>query len=97
MNKNKIAIYTPVKDELYLKEWILYYKKLKIDLFIIADDFSKIPVENYFKELNISNYEIIKHIEPNWNEKTLERNTKGSYLRTKIYNEHIIPICKKII
>lgn len=53
------AVVTPVKDEDRLKEWILYYTKLQVDLFIIFDDYSKIPVKTYFEELNIDNYEII--------------------------------------
>ena len=47
----KLAIYSPVKDEIRLKEWITYYKKLGIDLFIIMDDYSKISPKTYFEEL----------------------------------------------
>ena len=95
MIKYKLALYSPVKDEIRLKEWILYYKKLEIDLFIILDDFSEISPKVYFEELNMNNYEIIKKDKPNWDYKTLKRNVAGSYTRTKIFDDHIIPICKK--
>lgn len=95
MKKYKLALYSPVKDEIKLKEWILYYKKLEIDLFIINDDFSEISPKVYFEELNIINYKIIKAKKPNWNYKTLKRNVIGSYARTKIFDDYIIPICKK--
>jgi len=95
MKKYKLAIYSPVKDETRLKEWILYYKKLEIDLFIILDDFSKISPKVYFEELNMTNYVIVKGDKPNWDYKTLKRNVEGSYSRTKVFDNHIIPICKK--
>ena len=50
---SKWAVVSPVKDEIRLKEWILYYTKLQVDLFIIIDDYSTIPVKTYFDELNI--------------------------------------------
>lgn len=43
----------------------------------------------------MTNYEIIKVDKPNWNYKTFKRNYPGSYFRTKIFNDHIIPLCKK--
>ena len=95
MIKYKLALYSPVKDETRLNEWILYYKKLGINLFIILDDFSEISPKVYFEELNMTNYVIIKADKPNWDYKTLRRNVSGSYIRTKIFDDHIIPICKK--
>lgn len=95
IKKYKIAIYSPIKDELKLKEWITYYDNLKIDLFILLDDFSEIPVENYFKELNMSNYEIINHNEPNWDYKKLTNVNTGSFTRIGSINEYVIPLCKK--
>lgn len=92
---NKIAIYSPVRNETRLKEWIKYYDNLKIDLFILLDDFSEVPVENYFKELDNINYEIIRHNEQNWNNETLQNNTKGSYARTQAITDYVLPICKK--
>lgn len=95
MRKYKLALYSPVKDETRLKEWILYYKKLGIDLFIIMDDYSKISPKTYFEDLNMNNYEIIKANKSNWDYKTLKRNYEGSYCRTQIFNDHIIHLCKK--
>ena len=95
MKKYKLAIYSPVKDETRLKEWILYYKKLEINLFIILDDFSKISPKVYFEELNMTNYVIVKGDKPNWDYETLKRNVVGSYVRTKVFDDYIIPICKK--
>ena len=95
MKKYKLAIYSPVKDETRLKEWIFYYKKLEIDLFIILHDLSKISPKVYFKELNITNYVIIKKDKPNWDYKTLKRNVIRSYSRTTIFDDHIITLCKE--
>ena len=92
--KFKLALYSPVKNEKRLKEWIIYYKNLEIDLFIIKDDFSEISPKVYFEELNITNYEIIEGCEPYWNSITLRSSVK-SYARTKIFDDHIIPLCKK--
>jgi len=89
------AVYTPVKDELRLKEWITYYTNMGVDLFIVLDDFSKIPVESYFEELGVLNYEIIHPATPNWNYSTLTQSTQGSYSRTLAITEHVLPICKK--
>ena len=93
--KSRFAIYSPIKDEPFLKEWILYYNKLGVDLFIILDDYSKIPVKTCFDELNLKNYEIIIHDKPNWDYDKMRRNFKGSYTRTKVFDDHILSICKK--
>jgi hypothetical protein len=86
MKNYKLAIYAPIKDELTLKEWILYYTKLNIDLFIIRDNNSAIPVITYFNELNIKNVEIL------WDDYEV---SNGDWERVNIINEHILPICKK--
>jgi hypothetical protein len=93
--KSRFALYGPIKDEPFLKEWILYYKKLGVDLFIILDDYSKTTVKNCFDELNIKNYEIIIHDKSNWDYDKMCRNFKDSYTRTKVFEDHILPICKK--
>lgn len=77
------AVVTPVKDELRLKEWILYYKKLQVDMFIIFDDYSKIPVKTYFEELNINNYEIIIPDKPH------------ICMRGNAIKNNVLPVCKK--
>lgn len=96
-HKYRFAIFSPVKDEIRLKEWILYYTKLGVDLFIIGDDYSKIPVKTYFEELKIdkNNYEIFTHEKENINYEKLDRNYKGSYYRTDAVQEKIVPLCKK--
>ena len=91
----RTAIYSPVKDEIRLKEWIIYYKKLGIDLFIINDDFSEISPITYFEELNVNNYEIIKIDKPFWDYNTFKPTYKGIYCTTEIFDDHIIPLCKK--
>ena len=89
---SKWAVVSPVKDEIRLKEWILYYTKLQVDLFIIIDDYSTIPVKTYFDELNINNYEIIILNEPTLNSDTLliSWNT-----RTSAIKDNVLPICNK--
>lgn len=95
MKKYKLALYSPIKNEIRLKEWILYYEKLKIDLFIILDDFSEISPKTYFEELNMNNYEIIKKDKPYWDPITLTLKEVGFYMNKKIFDDHIIPLCKK--
>lgn len=92
--KYKIAIYAPIKDEILLKEWIEYYNKLKISLFVIMDDFSEIPVENYFKELNIKNYKIFRQNESSWDYNLCKRKI-GLYFREKSINDNLLPICNE--
>ena len=81
------AVVTPVKDELRLKEWILYYKKLQVDMFIIFDDYSKIPVKTYFEELSIDNYEIIILDKPIISDYTCMR---GDAIKI-----NVLPLCNK--
>jgi len=83
--KYKLAICTPIKDELRLEEWLSYYLKMNIDLFILRDNNSKIPVEQYCKELNINNVEII------WDDVI----DNAQYGRIDIIHEHILPLCNK--
>lgn len=87
----KWAVVTPVNDELRLKEWILYYKKLQVDMFIIIDDYSKIPVKTYFEELNIDNYEIIMsdHI------CMTGYATRGHAMRGDAIKNNVLPVCNK--
>ena len=89
---SKWAVVSPIKDEIRLKEWILYYTKLQVDLFIIIDDYSIIPVKTYFDELNINNYEIIIFNKPMYNSKTYYM---SSNIRTSVIKDNVLPICNK--
>mgnify|MGYP005650352437 FL=1 len=84
MENYKLAIFTPIKDELRLKEWLSYYSKMNIDLFILRDNNSKIPVEQYCKELNIKNVEIL------WDDRKSD-----SYIENNKIKENIVPLCNK--
>ena len=87
-----MEFFSTIKNEYRFKEWILYYKKMGIEYFIIYDDYSENNIEDYFNELKIKNYYIYKHNNPILEKEKLNN---ISYARTDFIKEKLINICNK--
>ena len=92
MNKYKVAIHTPVKNEHCLKEWILHYKNLGFNYFIIFDDKSDIPVETYFKNINVD-FTILRDEQPVFDISFVKKNR--SFSRKELLEDKVFPLCRE--
>ena len=84
----KTAIYTPIRNELRIVEFINYYLKLGFDYFILFDDNSDIPITKILKDnnFNMNMFSVIQNI--------YYKDIKGIY-SCKHWAELICPVLHK--
>jgi hypothetical protein len=52
LNLMKIGLFSNIRDEKHIKEWVMHHLLLKIDYIIVFDHKSKIPVKNELEKIS---------------------------------------------